>query len=123
MYSYLSNGTNGLYIEVYTHHRHRQPLGKRGANPHLTMADEDAGGFAAFMATVDRDNPQQMEAKPTDEYHYEERQEKEAMMKSYHHPMKQWFRQKPQLEVRALSIAIVGWILPIAADNVIISIM
>ncbi|GMF38206.1 unnamed protein product [Phytophthora fragariaefolia] len=59
------------------------------------MADEDAGGFAAFMASVDGGEDG---AKPQDEYHYEERQEKEAMMKSYHHPMKQWFRQRPQLE-------------------------
>ncbi|KAH7476911.1 hypothetical protein PRIC1_000920 [Phytophthora ramorum] len=53
----------------------------------------DAGGFAAFMATVDGEKPQ-------DEYHYEEQQEKEAMMKSYHHPMKQWFRQRPQLKTK-----------------------
>ncbi|KAF1795801.1 Splicing factor 1, helix-hairpin domain [Phytophthora cactorum] len=63
------------------------------------MADEDAGGFAAFMATVGGDKPKQAENKPKDEYHYEEEQEKEAMMKNYHHPMKQWFRQRPQLEV------------------------
>ncbi|KAG2788784.1 hypothetical protein PC129_g4211 [Phytophthora cactorum] len=64
------------------------------------MADEDAGGFAAFMATVGGDKPKQAENKPKDEYHYEEEQEKEAMMKNYHHPMKQWFRQRPQLEVK-----------------------
>ncbi|RLN84984.1 hypothetical protein BBJ28_00003105 [Nothophytophthora sp. Chile5] len=66
------------------------------------MADDDAGGFAAFMATVDSsEQPAQAEktqhnAVP-DEYHYEEQQEREAMMKNYHHPMKQWFRQKPSL--------------------------
>ncbi|CAI5703474.1 unnamed protein product [Peronospora effusa] len=64
------------------------------------MADDNAGGFAAFMATVDGDNTHQTEAKPKDEYHYEEQQEKEAMMKIYHHPMKQWFRQRPQLEAK-----------------------
>ncbi|ETP19682.1 hypothetical protein F441_06429 [Phytophthora nicotianae CJ01A1] len=64
------------------------------------MADDDAGGFAAFMATVGGDKPKQTEDKPKDEYHYEEEQEKEAMMKNYHHPMKQWFRQRPQLEAK-----------------------
>ncbi|KAG1688110.1 hypothetical protein DVH05_003980, partial [Phytophthora capsici] len=49
---------------------------------------EDAGGFAAFMATVGGDKPKAKE-EPKDEYSYEEQQEKEAMMKSYHHPMKQ----------------------------------
>ncbi|RLN63549.1 hypothetical protein BBP00_00004062 [Phytophthora kernoviae] len=62
------------------------------------MAD-DAGGFAAFMATVDSGKTQS-DDKPTDEYHYEEQQEREAMMKSYHHPMKQWFRQKSWLETK-----------------------
>ncbi|GMF12546.1 unnamed protein product [Phytophthora lilii] len=70
----------------------------KGIGERTAMADDDAGGFAAFMATVDGAKPQ--ESKPTDEYHYEEQQEKEAMMKSYHHPMKQWFRQRPHLEVR-----------------------
>lgn len=60
---------------------------------------EDAGGFAAFMATVGGDKPKAKE-EPKDEYSYEEQQEKEAMMKSYHHPMKQWFKQRPQLETK-----------------------
>lgn len=64
------------------------------------MADEDAGGFAAFMATMDGGKAEKESSAPQDEYHYEEQQEKEAMMKSYHHPMKQWFRQRPRLEVR-----------------------
>ncbi|EGZ23888.1 hypothetical protein PHYSODRAFT_483336 [Phytophthora sojae] len=66
------------------------------------MANEDAGGFTAFMATVDggKAETQKESSAPKDEYHYEEQQEKEAMMKSYHHPMKQWFRQRPQLEAK-----------------------
>ncbi|KAL3667888.1 hypothetical protein V7S43_006769 [Phytophthora oleae] len=63
------------------------------------MAGEDAGGFAAFMAAVGGDKPKVKE-EPKDEYNYEEQQEKEAMMKSYHHPMKQWFKQRPQLETK-----------------------
>ncbi|KAG7381487.1 hypothetical protein PHYPSEUDO_005990 [Phytophthora pseudosyringae] len=57
-----------------------------------------AEGFAAFMATVGGDKPEG--DKPKDEYRYEEQQERETMMKSYHHPMKQWFRQRPQLEAK-----------------------
>ncbi|CAH0520169.1 unnamed protein product [Peronospora belbahrii] len=65
------------------------------------MADDnDTGGFAAFMATVDGEKFQETETIAQDEYHYEEQQEKEAMMKNYHHPMKQWFRQRPQLEAK-----------------------
>ncbi|KAE9039810.1 hypothetical protein PR001_g5247 [Phytophthora rubi] len=64
------------------------------------MADEDAGGFAAFMATMDGGKAEKESSAPQDEYHYEEQQEKEAMMKSYHHPMKQWFRQRPRLEAK-----------------------
>ncbi|KAF4038069.1 KH domain [Phytophthora infestans] len=64
------------------------------------MADDDGAGFAAFMETVGGDKPKQAVDNPKDEYHYEEEQEKEAMMKNYHHPMKQWFRQRPQLEAK-----------------------
>lgn len=64
------------------------------------MVGEDAGGFAAFMETVDGDKPKQEDENFTEEYDYEEQQEREAMMKSYHHPMKQWFRQRPHLEAK-----------------------
>lgn len=83
------------------------------------MADD---GFAAFMSFVGdgsaaasshNDKPadstpvkskQQGHEKPNeDEYSYEEEQEREAMMRNYHHPMKKWFRQNPSLTViRAL---------------------
>lgn len=85
------------------------------------MADD---GFAAFMSFVgdgsaaDSDQPAAAaestapvepeqqgngNAKPNeDEYFYEEEQEREAMMRTYHHPMKQWFRQNPSLAVRCM---------------------
>ncbi|KAI9922379.1 hypothetical protein PsorP6_002458 [Peronosclerospora sorghi] len=62
------------------------------------MADNDADSFAAFMATVDGEIPQPKETNLNNEYKNEDQQEKEAMMKNYHHPMKQWFRQRPQLK-------------------------
>uniref|UniRef100_A0AAV1UK97 Branchpoint-bridging protein n=1 Tax=Peronospora matthiolae TaxID=2874970 RepID=A0AAV1UK97_9STRA len=64
------------------------------------MADGDAGGFTAFMATMEGETLQPVATEVKDEYQYEEQQERKAMMKSYHHPMKQWFRQRPQLEAK-----------------------
>lgn len=83
------------------------------------MADD---GFAAFMSSIGDDGgagkggdapsaaardasqppPAAAAAAATeDEYSYEEAQEREAMMRNYHHPMKLWFRQNPQLAVRS----------------------
>ncbi|TMW63264.1 hypothetical protein Poli38472_002205 [Pythium oligandrum] len=71
------------------------------------MADE-GNGFAAFMAFMDGDDSKKgashveettkkENAASVDEYGYEEEQEREAMMKTYHHPMKTWFRVNPHL--------------------------
>lgn len=67
------------------------------------MADDGNGGFAAFMAFVGDKAPApeaDQSAAEVDGYHYEEEQEREAMMKSYHHPMKLWYRQQSRLQVR-----------------------
>ena len=72
------------------------------------MANGDAGGFTAFMATMEGDMLQPVATEPKDEYQYEEQQERKAMMKSYHHPMKQWFRQRPKLEVHSRDRAFSG---------------
>jgi splicing factor 1 len=68
------------------------------------MAD-GGGGYEAFLAFMDNGSGSsaaapvatEPKAKTEDGYHYEEEQEREAMMKNYHVPMKQWFRQNPEL--------------------------
>ncbi|DBA03621.1 TPA: hypothetical protein N0F65_006800 [Lagenidium giganteum] len=83
------------------------------------MADGDgSNGFMAFMASLggkkpsdsngtqqngvneasSNSTPGKGNASAQDEYSYEEEQEREAMMKSYHHPMKQWFRENAALQ-------------------------
>uniref|UniRef100_K3WKL6 Branchpoint-bridging protein n=1 Tax=Globisporangium ultimum (strain ATCC 200006 / CBS 805.95 / DAOM BR144) TaxID=431595 RepID=K3WKL6_GLOUD len=76
------------------------------------MADDGYAAFMAFMGTEPPADgstsvpsssasgaapPAQDAPRNEDEYHYEEEQEREAMMKTYHYPMKQWFRQNPTL--------------------------
>ncbi|KAJ0402527.1 hypothetical protein P43SY_000790 [Pythium insidiosum] len=74
------------------------------------MAD-DSNGYAAFMAfmnqpvptappaadATDKRDREGAAAAAHDGYSYEEEQEREAMMKSYHPSMKQWFRENPHL--------------------------
>ncbi|CEG49848.1 branchpointbridging protein [Plasmopara halstedii] len=64
------------------------------------MVGEDAGECAAFTARLDGGEPKQADENIVGEYHCEEQKEKEAMMKNYHHPMRQWFRQRPHLEAK-----------------------
>lgn len=71
----------------------------------------NGGGYESFMAFMDNESTKipkneantsknestSSAAAPLDEYSYEEEQEREAMMRSYHHPMKQWYRNQSQL--------------------------